>query len=559
MEYLMPFNERGRMNYRGSLIFIASLIVLLSSEQRLFPDNLPKVDIAFTYGPAGPTHDVKFIAGETVFGILRISGLNSNKPFSCELETQIEVRDTSGNTLLSTKPQHNVCFQLLGDGVVVIPFEIEPKSDTQLIGDFAIHAIATDLRTKMQGQTSCIISWHKQTGLTATNYRFVQRADRTIPAGPVLAPGGEYAMTCDIIGLEPKNGSIGFTGRLSGRVNQSDNDTCVLHYSLTDSVSRYSTAPNSAILTAPIYTNESGQLTLHSVIEDANSEQTFESDIPITSMAPNWSEPNPPTRGRLQADIVFTQGELGRQREGKFHSGETVYVDIAIAGLQEHKARFGGCFAMTMKFLNSEGKVIISKSNSGHENIYTLSGESVIHRQLSLELNDKVSQSEKYWLLLIIKDIETNNEISVRKPMTWTTCTQMTAMGHRMTWDAEGKYPAGPVLSVGQTYCLNCDLTKYTVKDYAIDISHSVKAFTEDGQPIAGTELVLDHKRALSVAEKLNDQLPLTMQVSLNRPGKFLLRSTITDNLSGQTYTSDMPVEVVSPFQFVKEKATIEN
>ena len=82
-----------------------------------------------------------------------------------------------------------------------------------------------------------------------------------------------------------------------------------------------------------------------------------------------------------------------------------------------------------------------------------------------------------------------------------------------------------------------------------------MKAFTEDGQPIAGTELVLDHKRALSVAEKLNAQLPLTMQISLNRPGKFLLRSTITDNLSGQTYTSDMPIEVVSPFQFVADES----
>lgn len=374
--------------------------------------------------------------------------------------------------------------------------------------------------------------------------------ERKYLAGPVIQPGRFYWLQerYDNFSFVDRRFSIQTQVKLVQRNGQPANGksakgVCSLAVPLENELPKQFWVPSLQQFTRP------GDCRLFLEMVDQLSSKEASATLPV--YVAETPLPSVQSNGETKPFLALTHGKYGAKHATDYLMGEDIWTTYGFSDPTR-----GGITrqAVHVYFLDQHDKVV-SDFPWGEGELPSGFSERYFIGTFQFGVKPDLGPVEPVRKIRVeLQETTTGKTTILSTPIRFLPVTGLAAFNLHVSCDTHNKFPAGQFLTAGQPYYLNCDITKHTIKDYAIDITHSVKAFTEDGEPIAGTELVLEHKRALSVAEKLNEQLPLGMQISLNRPGKFLLRSTFTDNLSNQTYTSDMPIEVVSPFQFVADE-----
>lgn len=515
-----------------------------------FAEELGKVEVVLTYGESGLPRDNVFYTGEKVFATLRITGLGDQRPYTGQIQVTGMVLDANGEEVLRVEKEPEYYSHVLGGDSIETTIVID--SDRKGIPpggytlDVAVHHLPSGRSFKARRE----FAWKTSEHISVGEFCWFLDNEKKYSAGPVFQPMRPYKLRARINNfsiLDRKRNIRVQTDLL--RQDGIDSTEKNLDDTISDTIPFGKELPVSEWYNKWVFFRYPGNEIITQRVSDLTLGIHAEANCPI--VVPGRELLKVSNDHEMKLFVDFTYGLHGAIREGNFLVNEEIWATIgalSVPQMEKTSLDFEACF------LDATGRTI-RKVSLGESSYRRDSTEGLYFGEWQIPFsadNVRLDNIQKLQILVTDKKIGKVSQVSV--PIHFSNIEGLAAYNFQVSCDAHSQTPAGQFLTAGQPYYLNCEITKHTIKDYAIDITHSVKAFTEDGQPIAGTELVLEHKRALSVAEKLNEQLPLGMQISLNRPGKFLLRSTFTDNLSGQTYTSDMPIEVVSPFQFVADE-----
>ncbi|RCS40792.1 hypothetical protein DTL42_25890 [Bremerella cremea] len=516
-------------------------------------DDSLQADLLFTYGESGQPCPNVFYTGETLFVSLRLTGLKDSRPYTGQIQIDGIVVDSNNQQILKTQGKPNYYTQVLGGDSLETTLEIDSDRKGIPPGNYTLVVTITHLSSGRVIEARKPFIWKEPKSFCNAEPSWFLDVNHEFPSGPTLQPGRFYALGTRVMNMSFDDRTFRVRSRID--LYRFDSKTLLggtAEVTLTTTVPEQERLPERFWDTTLLQFNKVGRFSISQESVDQPTGKTTSMKLPVDISGTGQDSKS----DNIEPFMFLTHGKYGVARTTDFLMGEDIWATLGFAD-PNHGGRTTQ--ASHVYFLDGHGRVV-TEFSLGESKVLAGFGDRFFLGYLQFGVNpDRGLVEPVREIQLHLTEKEKGTKTILSAPIRFMPIEGLSAINLRVSRDSHDKVAAGQFLTAGQLYYLNCDITKYTVKDYAIDITHSVKAFTEDGQPIAGTELVLDHKRALSVAEKLNAQLPLTMQISLNRPGKFLLRSTFTDNLSGQTYTSDMPVEVVSPFQFVKEEATIEN
>ncbi|MFN3148530.1 hypothetical protein [Bremerella sp.] len=507
-----------------------------------------RAELVLTYGESGLPRGNVFHVGEKVFATIRLSGLADPPPYVGQIQVTGSVVDAQGREVLRVDNEPENYWQVLGGDTLEATLVIDSDRKGIPPGSYTLIAMVQHLRTAKRFEVRRDFVWKNAEGFTTDEFRWLLDLGEDYPAGPLLQPGRVYWLFHRNLNTTFVNRSLSIRKQVflySPNEEMPIGKTGVFEHSTI--------IPENRNLPERIWSSIGLEF---SRAEDIQVSVDF-MDMPsgdcaldrISARVASTIAPRPDEHKTDKPFMVLTHGALGKVRQTAYLGGEDIWLTVGFAdpGKGALSQQIVKCFLR-----DREGELL------KEVRLDELFGHSGFSQSFFIELI-KIPGSS------VIEDLETISEIELQltqketgkttvltAPIRFSPTEQFSAFNVRLSADSWGEVPAGEFLTAGATYHLQCDITKYAIQDYAMNVTHAVKAFTADGQPIEGTELVLEHAKELSVAEKLESKHPLSMQISLNRPGKFILRWTFTDNLSGETFTTDLPVEVVSPFQFMK-------
>lgn len=542
------------MNDYSRVVVIACATFLVASSvltNEIFAQPLGDVEMILTRGESGlPGHNV-FYVGEKVFATLRITGLNDRRPYTGQIQVTGQIFDGDGSEVLMVEKEPEYYLQVLGGDSIETTLVIDSDGKNIPPGNYSFSVTVQHVETGRKYNTRCNLVYQKPESLCVSEFCWFLDSEKLYPTGPVFQPVRMYSLSSRVMNYSVADRKIGVQMN-SGVAQPAGGQTEEQHITetFTKTMPPDSKLPERIWYDASYFWRRRGDFWVTQSVLDLPTGNETTSRSPITVQGREL--PTEATKDRVELFMEFTYGLHGAIRKPKYLANEDIWVTLGALNVPVMEPT---TLNYDASFLDGAGtvlsKVALRESSfrrDSQEGIYI--GEWQIPVDPNQMRFDAIKEIE-----IQMTDRLTGKVSCVSSPLDLLPLNGLSAFNYRFTCDAQGATPGGRFLTAGQDYFLKCDIAKFAIEDYAIDVTHSVKAFTDIGQPITGTELVLEHKRALSVSEKLEGQLPLGMQISLNRPGKFLLRSTFTDNISGETYTTDIPVEVVSPFQFVKEEA----
>ncbi|PQO34234.1 hypothetical protein DTL21_11920 [Bremerella cremea] len=515
-----------------------------------FAEELGKLELVLTYGESGLPRDNVFYTGEKVFATLRITGLGDERPYTGQIQVTGMVLDANGEEVLRVEKEPEYYSQVLGGDSIETTLIIDSDKKGIAPGNYTLVSTIQQMPAGRKWEVQTDFRWETNPILHCCEFAWFLDRECKYPAAPVMQPGRFFWLRQRFghFSFVDRSFSIQAQMKLVRRNNQpvkaeGGKGSYSFKIPPASELPEWIWLPTFEQFTRP------GNCRLSLDIADLLSGTEASTTLPV--YVGKTPMPSVESNGDLKPFLALTHGKYGNEHDSDYLMGEDIWVTLGFID----KTRGGVTNQKIHAYFLDQNNQVVSDFSLGEVEIRCGFHERYFIKAINFAVNPDRGPVEPVRKVQIeLHETTTGAKTVLSAPIRFLPMKELAALNLRVSRDTHDKVPAGQFLTAGQPYYLNCDITKFTVKDYAIDITHSVKAFTEDGQPIAGTELVLEHKRALSVAEKLNEQLPLGMQISLNRPGKFLLRSTFTDNLSGRTYTSDMPIEVVSPFQFVADE-----
>ncbi|PQO36115.1 hypothetical protein DTL21_09355 [Bremerella cremea] len=503
-----------------------------------------RAELVLTYGKSGLPRSNVFHSGEKIFATLRLTGLQDQRPYTGQIEVTGSVIDANGKEVLRVAKERENYQQVLGGDSVETTLVIDSDGEEIPPGEYSLFARVKHLRTGQHFDVRHGFTWKAIEKFGTDEFCWFLDLERNYPSGPLLQTGRLHVLAYRNVGMTFNDRSFGIEKQmklLRPSEQVAIGQTAVFENLRT--VPGGGKLPERAWSGTGLKFSSSGDFKISVEFKDMLSGSTALDTIPVKVAETD-------AVSKSKSLMFLTNGAYGPRKQMDYFAGEDVTATLAFEDPGKGSISKQ---VLSAHFLDEDEKTI-GKFPLG--NLDALSGfaESYFVEHVSIPGNRFVSSLEKVRDVRIQLEGQSDGRKTILSaPIRFQPIRALAALNVSVKADAQGKIPAGQFLTAGQIYYLNCDLAKFQIKDYAINLTHSVKAFTEQDQPIAGTELVLEHKRELSVSEKLNGNLPVSMQISLNRPGKFLLRSTFTDHLSGQTFTSVLPVEVVSPFQFYKK------
>lgn len=242
-------------------------------------------------------------------------------------------------------------------------------------------------------------------------------------------------------------------------------------------------------------------------------------------------------------DVQATHGPLGTERKSsEYVAGDEVYYRFAIAGAQvDDNGRLRG--ELRLSLADSKGK-ILDKTENAIQQLPALGSESfAAGASWSLGLGFAAGE---YEITVEFADLISKESVSFRrkfkvKPV------EFALIRVRFHHDLDERVPARAGGIVGQNLAIKLSAIGFDRSKDLIDVEMEIQVLDAQGKgllpkPIKAT-VHNEKPREVKEIERLNFSGLLT----LNRPGDFMLRVTVTDTMSGKKLVFESPLKVSAP------------
>lgn len=240
-------------------------------------------------------------------------------------------------------------------------------------------------------------------------------------------------------------------------------------------------------------------------------------------------------------DIKAVHGQLGPERKSnEYIHGDEVYIRFTIAGMKtdaDGRTRAELRFTVT----NKAGKVLIDRKNPLQQ-VLALGGDT-IPGIASLELNDDFPPGE-YELAVEVTDRLAKETASLKrkvvcKPVEF----GLIQVGFYHDRAREIPSPVGGFVS--QTLHVGLKLVGFDRSKDEIDVEMELTILDAKGKEVMPKPFRTGKHSEKPVEVKMTDQLAFNAAITLNQPGDFLLRVTITDKMTKKKLVFEAPLKVV--------------
>jgi hypothetical protein len=241
--------------------------------------------------------------------------------------------------------------------------------------------------------------------------------------------------------------------------------------------------------------------------------------------------------------VQASYGQLGPERKSAdYVPGEEVYLRFTLDGVKsDDQGRAGGELRMTVR--DTADKVLFDRK-APIQQVLAFGGGRV-PAFASVELGHQFPPG-KYELTVEYADLLAKDQVSFKHPFT-VKPVDLAIARLRFSQDEAGRVPArvGGVLS--QTLFFKFQAVGFDRSKGAIDVDMDVRVLDAKGQPVAPRGVRAAAHSEDPEAVKNATHVNFSGELTLHRPGDFVLRITVTDKATKKTVTFEAPMKVLEP------------
>lgn len=250
------------------------------------------------------------------------------------------------------------------------------------------------------------------------------------------------------------------------------------------------------------------------------------------------------TPGQAELSLTHvrsTYGLLGPQRASdSLVPGDILFTCFDIEGIAvdgQGMVRY----STALEVSDAGGKVLFKRAPEKSDTKASLGGNRVpAYAQISVGLDTPAGE---YGYKIIVKDLVSGREASISRKAR-VLAKQFALVRTSVSVDLDGEYPA-VVLGCGQGIWVHCTAVGFE-RDRSSkqpNVVFAIRVLDERGQPIEDKPTTNTMNK--DVSEKA-PSIPMAFSLTLNRPGKFTVELTASDEVSGKKTKTSFPITVHS-------------
>jgi hypothetical protein len=242
-------------------------------------------------------------------------------------------------------------------------------------------------------------------------------------------------------------------------------------------------------------------------------------------------------------DIKAAYGKLGPERKSnEYIPGDQVFYRFMLSGIRtDAENRIRVEFHITVT--NPKGKVVLKRElpSSGKCALGgdTLPGDVTVDIPPSLEAGEYCCDIE--FVDLIADEKATTRQSFTVKPL------EFALVALRFYYDEKGEAPARVGGMVSQTLYVRADAVGFDKSSGEIDLEFEILVLDRDGKTVAPKMIHSTFHLEKAEQVKMADKVTFIGNMTLNRPGDFRLRITLTDKQTKKKVEFESPLRVESP------------
>jgi hypothetical protein len=242
-------------------------------------------------------------------------------------------------------------------------------------------------------------------------------------------------------------------------------------------------------------------------------------------------------------DVQASHGQFGPVRKSnEYVAGDQVYFRYSAAGVRTDDAgRVRG--ELRMKLTDAKGKVLLNTENALEQTL-ALGGDTLTG-YAALNVARDFAPGE-YELTVEFADLLSKEVASFRQKFT-VKAPEFALLRVRFSYDKAGAAAAPVGGTVGQTLFVRMNAVEFDRSKGEIDVEMRIEILDAAGKPTTPKPIRATVHNEKPAEVKEIDTLNLSGVLTLNRPGEFLLRITVTDTITKKKVTFDAPLKVTAP------------
>jgi hypothetical protein len=242
-------------------------------------------------------------------------------------------------------------------------------------------------------------------------------------------------------------------------------------------------------------------------------------------------------------DIQASHGQLGPERKNlECLRGDELYFRFTVVGFTTNDdGRLAGELAYSVT--DASGKVVLKDAVAIQQTLALGGGTFPGHA--SVTIGEEMPVGEYTFKVTITDNLARASDSFERK----FTCKaqEFALVAVRFSQDAEGRIPATVGGIVSQTLFIKARGVGFDKSKGELDLEMSIQVFDAKGKPVMPKPIrSLVHNEDPNVV-KAATVINLRGELTLNRPGEFVLKIALTDTIAKKTATFEVPLKVTKP------------
>lgn len=518
-------------------------------------------DLHPVYGRLGSTRHVTFIAGEQLHFSAKMSGISVTSDGHCDYNYEYSLANPSGKAVEGCSGLGHMKEVLcLGGDISTVYLSINTEMSTAP-GQYTLKVVALDNLSKQTATRELTVNILDSATFGISNASLYRDRECLHGSSGNFTLGEGIHVGCDI--RIPKNKNNEVATDVYATVFDSNNNIICELISERKSDSNIGGAGILYGLRLHCTIAETGAYRVHVEARNVDTNEIKKCDLPLVVIA----SPNTPVRGvnptssesqgavsagaliakkntnALSIDAYPTLGCLGSPRDAIFISGEKALFFMMLEGLSVIEDQRANC-DVGLSVRDSYSVVRINGAEEMKRLLVSVNGSftSVFRCQLTSGM-----EPGHYMARFVVRDNVTNRAAIKNVAITIVDNDTFALGDLDLSNDQEGKSPAGPNLTIGDTIYTQCGIY-LPKKSNGHDVEVSA-TFLDANRKEITTKETYRIKNVASVAyyPRSSTKPVCTQPFVPNRPGSYFVRLNLKDTTTLETVTKEMPFNVFSP------------
>ncbi|HKB05028.1 MAG TPA: hypothetical protein VKD90_22585 [Gemmataceae bacterium] len=239
-------------------------------------------------------------------------------------------------------------------------------------------------------------------------------------------------------------------------------------------------------------------------------------------------------------DVQAAHGQLGPERDNlEYLPGDEVFFRFTVTGARtDDQGRLSGEIRITLT--DAVGKVVLTHTAQVKQ-LLAFGGGRVPAKAI-LELGHQFLPGS-YELAVEFKDTISGESDGFKKQFTVKPL-EFALVRVRFAHDEAAKVPARIGGVVGQTLHMKVSAVGFDRTKGEVDLEMEIRVLDKDKQPVAPQGVRATVRNTDPATVKAATHVTFNGELTLTRPGDFILRLAVTDKLTKKTVTFESPLKV---------------